>query len=487
MPLPPMDAETTDLVRKIAASAGPPARLRAKSSLSLALFLARIAMDVAALTLALKSVYYLRFSFGPILRAIPPPHLQVDQSAFLQDMGPALLMWLFILLSIPALYQEEPLPFEDEVVQVLKAAFLGVIAILAVNFLFHRFGISRLMLLMLFPVSSAFLLLAKRLQRRLGTRLRRWIDGEARVLLIGEGKVCRFLQQQLEQISRATCIHRQTLSLTETVKILSLEKFSEVILTQAGWDRKEVLALADICETMGIELKLVPSLLEYRMGEVQVDRSMAIPTFRFYHSSLSGADFFLKRCFDVAFSSLFFTLFSIPLALICLWIKWDSPGPVFFKQRRIGYKGKPFDLYKFRTMVTNAEQLLKNLRHLNERPGPVFKMKLDPRITRAGRWLRRLSLDEIPQFINVLKGEMSVVGPRPPLPSEVELYDAVSLKRLNVLPGITGLWQVSGRAELDFDQMIALDLYYLEHWSLGLDMKIILKTPAAILTSKGAY
>jgi lipopolysaccharide/colanic/teichoic acid biosynthesis glycosyltransferase len=208
--------------------------------------------------------------------------------------------------------------------------------------------------------------------------------------------------------------------------------------------------------------------------------------FRICHTSFSGANFAMKRLFDLTFAAAFTAAAAVPIAIICLLIKLDSKGPILFKQRRFGYKGRAFDVYKFRTMNVDAEAMLESLKHLNEREGALFKIRNDPRITRVGKWLRRLSLDEIPQFISVWTGDMSVVGPRP-LPSPVEDYGPLGIKRLNVLPGITGLWQVSGRSDLDFNQMVALDLYYLEHWSPGLDLKIILKTPAAVLSSRGAY
>ena len=164
-------------------------------------------------------------------------------------------------------------------------------------------------------------------------------------------------------------------------------------------------------------------------------------------------------------------------------IKLTSPGPVFFRQERCGVNGRRFILYKFRSMVVDAEEKLKELRHLNEAGGPVFKLTNDPRFTPIGRWLRRLSIDELPQLINVLKGEMSLVGPRPPIPQEVAQYEPWQIRRLSMRPGITGFWQVNGRSRItDFDQWVRLDLRYIDEWSLLLDVKIMLKTiPTALL------
>jgi lipopolysaccharide/colanic/teichoic acid biosynthesis glycosyltransferase len=168
-------------------------------------------------------------------------------------------------------------------------------------------------------------------------------------------------------------------------------------------------------------------------------------------------------------------------------IKISSRGPVFFEQKRMTKDCRIFYMYKFRTMYVDAEERLKDLMKYNESDGPLFKMKNDPRITRVGRFLRRFSIDELPQIINVLKGELSLVGPRPPIPSEVEKYDEWEMKRMNVKQGITGLWQISGRSDLSFEEMARLDLYYIQNWSIEMDIKIILKTIPAVLFGKGAY
>jgi len=175
------------------------------------------------------------------------------------------------------------------------------------------------------------------------------------------------------------------------------------------------------------------------------------------------------------------------MLLIALAIRLDSPGPVLFRQTRVGRGGRPFTLYKFRSMVAEAEMARASLAELNQADGPLFKIKDDPRCTRVGRILRRFSLDELPQFYNVLRGEMSLVGPRPALPEEVAQYQDWHKKRLEVTPGLTGLWQVRGRSELTFDEMMLLDIYYAENWSLGLDLRILLETIPKVLTGQGAY
>ena len=194
-----------------------------------------------------------------------------------------------------------------------------------------------------------------------------------------------------------------------------------------------------------------------------------------------------KRAIDVVGAVVLLLLLMPVFLLISIWIKLDSPGPVIFMQKRMGYGGRAFVFYKFRSMRTDAEEVRKELMHLNEVSGPIFKIKRDPRVTRIGRWLRKYSLDELPQIINVLKGDMSLVGPRPPLPDEVEKYEDWQLKRLSVVPGITCLWQVSGRSKLSFDEWVQLDLKYIETRNIWLDFYILLKTIPAVMSGDGAY
>jgi exopolysaccharide biosynthesis polyprenyl glycosylphosphotransferase len=194
-----------------------------------------------------------------------------------------------------------------------------------------------------------------------------------------------------------------------------------------------------------------------------------------------------KRAFDLVVSILALLALSPILAAIALAIGLTTPGPALFRQQRVGLQRRPFKVLKFRTMVTGAELMLRDLASRNEADGPLFKVREDPRVTRIGRWLRRYSLDELPQLWNVLRGEMSLVGPRPPLLREVEAYEEWQLDRLEVRPGITGLWQVSGRSDLSFDEYVRLDLFYVENWSLAYDLFILVKTIPMLLSARGAY
>ena len=196
----------------------------------------------------------------------------------------------------------------------------------------------------------------------------------------------------------------------------------------------------------------------------------------------------LKRCVDVVGGGLALVVLAPLFAVIALLVKATSRGPVLFVQDRVGKGGRLFRFYKFRTMVLDAEARKAELEHLNEMSGPVFKIARDPRMTRVGAWLRKSSLDELPQFWNVLKGDMSLVGPRPPVPDEVERYTKREAQRLSVTPGMTGLWQVSGRSTISgFDAWVDIDLRYVNEWSLGLDLWILVKTPFVVISTRGAH
>ncbi len=233
--------------------------------------------------------------------------------------------------------------------------------------------------------------------------------------------------------------------------------------------------------------RIVPDLFALMLGRVRLDQINGIPLIGMQPAAITGINRAAKRLVDVATSIAAITVTS-PFWLIApILIKLDSPGPVFFNQVRIGRNGKPFVVHKFRSMVANAEEQKDSLRDLNEADGPLFKIKEDPRTTRVGRWLRRTSLDELPQFLNVLQGDMSLVGPRPALPDEVAQYEEWHKRRLDAAPGITGLWQVSGRSLVGFEEMVLLDTFYCENWSFGLDLKILLKTIPRVILGEGAF
>lgn len=248
----------------------------------------------------------------------------------------------------------------------------------------------------------------------------------------------------------------------------------------------QIRNLAYQCELRGIEFSLNTSLLIEKFSDIKVEDIEGISFIHFSSVYQDPQKLFVKRLIDLTVSSLMILLFSPVGLVIAFLIKRDSPGPVFYCQERVGKHGRRFIMYKFRSMIADAEKMQEELEPLDEMDGPAFKIKDDPRITRIGRFLRKTSLDELPQLYNVLRGDMSLVGPRPPIFKEVLAYHPWQKKRLSVKPGITCLWQVSGRNEIGFDEWMRLDIQYIENWSLTLDFKILLRTIPAVLSRKGA-
>jgi exopolysaccharide biosynthesis polyprenyl glycosylphosphotransferase len=237
----------------------------------------------------------------------------------------------------------------------------------------------------------------------------------------------------------------------------------------------------------GIEVRVTANVQQVLSTRISPQPLGGMMAFSLRPVRLSGLQAVAKRTFDIVSSAVVLIVFSPVMTVIAVAVKATSPGPILFRQERVGYRGRPFTVLKFRTMVADAEERLPELLDLNEATGPLFKMAHDPRVTKFGRFLRKTSLDELPQLVNVLRGDMTVVGPRPPLPREVAQYEEWQMARLEVRPGVTGLWQVSGRSELPFEDYVRLDLFYIENWSLAFDLFIIAKTLPTIISRRGAH
>lgn len=268
-------------------------------------------------------------------------------------------------------------------------------------------------------------------------------------------------------------------------EILTSRQVDEVMfICPRKWlDKLEPVVI--LCEEMGISLRIACDFYPQKLFKIQLDTVAERLFLSLTPPPHYGGLIVVKRAIDVIVSIAVLVATSPLFFLISLGIKLTSPGSVFFKQERCGQYGKRFKLLKFRTMVENAEEMKPGLEHMNEMSGPIFKVRNDPRVTPIGRILRKYSLDELPQFVNVLKMNMSIVGPRPPLPDEVHQYNYSQRRRLSVAPGITCLWQVRGRSKVDFDEWMGMDLEYIDRWSIGLDFKIILKTIPAVLKGTG--
>jgi exopolysaccharide biosynthesis polyprenyl glycosylphosphotransferase len=269
--------------------------------------------------------------------------------------------------------------------------------------------------------------------------------------------------------------------------IVKREQIDTVVIASTAFNHEVTSRLIAELRGLDVSIHLSSGLFEILTSRVLVREVAGVPLVTVRPIPLSRGNLAMKRAFDVVASATIL-LAGMPLwALIALAIVLESKGPVFYKQARVGHEGQPFGMYKFRSMVDDADARLAQLLEENEASGPLFKMKNDPRVTRVGRWMRKYSIDEFPQLLNVVRGEMSLVGPRPPLIQETEQYTDYHWRRMEVPPGLTGLWQVSGRSKLTFDEMVRLDLYYIENWSMTFDIALLLRTIPAVIFAPGAY
>jgi exopolysaccharide biosynthesis polyprenyl glycosylphosphotransferase len=268
---------------------------------------------------------------------------------------------------------------------------------------------------------------------------------------------------------------------------LDPDRVDEVILAGGLAADRPALELLDVCRQRGLPVCLAPTTVELMSHSIRAVPAPGLPLFELRPPVLSGVAFLAKRAFDVVVGALLLLLFSPILALAAVAVKIEDRGPVLYRSRRVGLRESVFGCLKLRTMRVGADQEQEALEQANEAQGALFKIRDDPRLTRVGRVLRRFSLDELPQLVNVLRGDMSLVGPRPLPERDFALLDDVHRQRYLVLPGMTGLWQVSGRSELSFDELVRLDFYYIEVWSIWLDLVILARTVPAVVSRRGAY
>jgi exopolysaccharide biosynthesis polyprenyl glycosylphosphotransferase len=316
-----------------------------------------------------------------------------------------------------------------------------------------------------------------------------------RLVLVGEGETLADLERQLRaahggigvEVAATVSDVRRPDSLERISAVLGDERPDELVLAEADFDEETVLGVVQLAHRHGVKVKLAPTTTELLVHEGEYVPGQGVPLFELRPPLLSGVAWVTKRAFDLIVAASLVVV-GIPLwLLIAAAIKLDSRGPVLYVDRRIGVGEREFRMLKFRTMAADAAARQRELEAENEASGALFKIREDPRVTRVGRVLRRLSLDELPQLLNVLRGEMSLVGPRPlPLRDHALLQDWHKA-RYNVLPGMTGLWQISGRSGLSFDDLVRLDFAYLESWSIWLDITIIARTIPAVIMGRGAY
>lgn len=420
----------------------------------------------------------------------------------------AVPLWLSFLAT-EGLYDLDRLSWGmGELGSVSRALSLGVVGFIVFTYVLKLAGLSRAWLLLVWAFSVALVLAGRVIVRAVIMRRRVRGDFAKPTLVVGsnaEGAaIIRVLSanptsglvpagclssSQSERLSLDFCSPEIPClgSARELRDVIGVHRIDTVVIASSAFDHDVLARMLAELRDQDVDVHVSSGLFEILTRRVLVREVGGVPLITVKGLSLSRRNLLTKRVFDIVVA-LLIVLVGMPIWLtIVAIIKATSPGPVFYGQERIGKGGRPFKMLKFRSMVANADQLLAELRAANEASGPLFKMKDDPRVTKIGHWMRGHSIDEFPQLLNVLMGEMSLVGPRPPLPREVNEYTEHHWRRLEVVPGMTGLWQVSGRSALTFDEMVRLDLFYIENWSVGLDTSLLFRTIPAVVFARGAY
>jgi exopolysaccharide biosynthesis polyprenyl glycosylphosphotransferase len=462
-----------------------------------------IGSDVVLINAAFLIAYYLRYRlqlFRPVDPAFDnPPEVY----------APLLLLLTALLIGIFKLngyYVPRRLGmWVEQMSIIIRAAPTAILVMIGITLLFQPFFYSRLIFLYTCILIIVLLSVSRFVWGIVLGQLRRRNVGVSRVLIVGAGDigrtVIRTVMAQPElgyQIAALVDDHVDRTALTigpvpaiegaqRLPQIVAEKNIDEVIVALPWTDHRRILDIFQQCEHLNVRVRTVPDLFQLSLNRVDVEDLGGVPVIGLKAASIQGANLFVKRVMDVAIGSIMLLVIAPILAMLALAIKLDSPGPVIFQQKRVGKHGQEFVVFKFRSMREGADEEKANLLEFNEMIGPLFKMREDPRITRVGRFMRRSSLDELTQLFNVLRGDMSLVGPRPHTSVEVAQYQDWQRQVLEAPPGMTGLAQVSGRSQLSFDEQCLLDIYYIENWSPALDVKILLRTVPKWLSGEGAY
>ena len=468
-----------------------------------------VAVDLLALFLAANLAFDLRYYIdwpGMLpgwVRPGPAPWAELYRAL------PYMLFSWFVIFATFGLYQTGT-DRREEIARLIKAQLAAFLLLFAVAFFYRGFSYSRLAALFLMPLAFLLELLFRWLFRVAKEYLLRLRVVREKVLLVGAGSENRHLIDRLRQpdnhFELLGALASADAGLGEDVPVLDepgalgrvltrTPEVDRVLLVSSGLERRQLLECLDTCLRHRVRWQVVPDLYDLLLDNLQLEQLAGIPVMGPAGSNLVGMNLVLKRVVDLVLAAGLLLVLSPLLLLTALLVKLTSRGPVLFVQKRVGKGGRTFNMLKFRTMFTGARDKLHRRTMAKViaqgRPGdtdngrPLYKPARDPRVTPLGRLLRRFSLDELPQLVNVLKGDMSLIGPRPAIPYEVKMYSERHKRRLEALPGITGLWQVSGRNKLSFDRMVDLDIHYIENWSPALDVRIFVKTLAAVLLHRG--
>jgi exopolysaccharide biosynthesis polyprenyl glycosylphosphotransferase len=460
-------------------------------------------IDLVLINIAFVMAYWIRYDLQ-LFRAVDPA-FAVTYDVYLPFVALFTLLLLLVYRQQGVYQVRRHISWFDEFYAIVNGTATGTIILIVFIFLYQPAFYSRIIFIYAGLISVVLLGLSRLVKVISLRQMRRHGIGVERVLIVGAGEVGRAVLRAIvanpeygfqiigflddHPVKGETDIGRFKAlgGLDNLVDVVRAQAIDEVIITLPWQQHRKIVGVMTLCERENIRARIVPDLFQMTINRMHVEEIAGVPMIGIKEVSISGLNQVVKRTIDLVFSALVLVLTAPLMALIVLAIKLESPGPILFKQERVGRNGHRFTVYKFRSMVEGAEEQKVALLHLNEAAGPLFKIRDDPRITRLGKLLRKFSLDELPQLYNVLRGEMSLIGPRPPLPTEVESYQEWHKRRLEVAPGITGLSQISGRSDLTFDETALLDIYYIENWSLGLDTKIILQTIPKVIFGNGAY
>ena len=388
-----------------------------------------------------------------------------------------------------------------EIRMTVQATLTAGLLLCGALYLTHNVAVSRIVVALMVVITGFLLCLRRILWRRIVYR--RYLEGiETRnVMIVGAGRVGHALRNHLESHQHLGFRFKGFVALTareaeigdadvvgdvQNCLAVARSLFVDEIFFSVPAEKKLVIGLVEEAREAGIDVRVVPDLYDGLAWNAPVEYIGQFPTIPLHRREFAIGAVLLKRTLDIVLSALALLILSPLMLAVAIAIRMGSSGPIFYRAHRIGRKGRRFVCFKFRTMVEDADKMQEEFEHMNERKSVLFKIVNDPRVTKVGRMMRKYSLDELPQFYNVLRGDMSLVGPRPPIASEVEQYDLSHLRRLDVLPGITGLWQVEARQDPSFDSYISLDTAYVENWSLWLDLKILARTVGVVLSGTGA-
>jgi len=434
-------------------------------------------------------------------RLLHSASLPFDPEGYALTLAVTMLLWSAAawMFDVYDVYRTRPVTWELS--RLARAMAAVAIAISALGFLAKQQEVSRLFVGLYFTISLA-LLVGNRLAVRSAAHALRRRGYNGRVYaVVGAGPLAAevvdsvgaqpewgytFAGYVLGDGEEAPAGQPVLGRLAQLGRLLETHVLDEVVFAVARDRMPEIEDAVALCEEQGVSVRICLDVFRYGPSRMSLEEVGGLATLALTRTPSNGLALAAKRAFDVAVSLTALVLLTPIFAAVALAIRIESRGPVFFRQRRVGQNGRAFMMVKFRSMHADAEARLEALRRFNEAGGPVFKMKKDPRVTRVGGFIRRASLDELPQFWNVLCGEMSVVGPRPPLPAEVAQYKRWQRRRLSVRPGITCTWQVAGRSDVSFDRWMELDLDYIDNWSLWRDVQIVMKTIPAVLKARGA-